>query len=344
MLAKDSLAGVLLGTALGDAVGLVAEGMSPRAIARRFGRLDRFRLLPGVGVVSDDTEQAALVAQSLARAPGDAAGCARAFRRSLAGWFLRLPWGLGLATLRACCRILVGLERSGVMSAGNGSTMRAPIVGVFFADDAPRRRAFGEALARVTHLDPRAVEGSLFAAEVAALCVHAPPSAPRASLVHEALAVVSEPSLRGAILQGVALAESDASPEGAASALGNTGFVIHTLGVASYAFVRAGGDPLDAIATAVAAGGDADTIAAIVGAWAGALHGDSALPRDLVARLAPGPFGERHLRALARDLARRQRGDDAPPAASYFPPLAMLRNLLLFPVVLVSGVRVLLGR
>jgi ADP-ribosylglycohydrolase len=249
-----------------------------------------------------------------------------------------------MATLRSCCRILAGLERSGVMSAGNGSTMRAPVIGVFFADDAPRRRDFGEALARVTHLDPRAVEGSLFAAEVAALCTHVPPSAPRAALVHEALAVVSEPSLRSAILQGVALAQGDASPEDVACTLGNTGFVIHTLGVASYALVRAGNDPLDAIVTAVAVGGDTDTSAAIVGAWTGALHGDSALPRELIARLTPGPFGERHLRALARDLARRQQSDDAPPAATYFPPLAMLRNLLLFPVVLLSGVRVLLGR
>ena len=58
--------GVLLGTAIGDALGLAAEGMSARAIARRFGAVERFHLLGRRGFVSDDTEQSALVAQSLA--------------------------------------------------------------------------------------------------------------------------------------------------------------------------------------------------------------------------------------------------------------------------------------
>jgi ADP-ribosylglycohydrolase len=61
----DRLAGTLLGTALGDALGLPAEGMSARAIARRFGRMDRFRLLGRTGFVSDDAELSALIAQSL---------------------------------------------------------------------------------------------------------------------------------------------------------------------------------------------------------------------------------------------------------------------------------------
>jgi ADP-ribosylglycohydrolase len=65
--ATDRLAGTLLGTAPGDALGLPAEGLSARPISRMFGRIDRFRLLGGTGFVSDDTEQAALVAQSLAR-------------------------------------------------------------------------------------------------------------------------------------------------------------------------------------------------------------------------------------------------------------------------------------
>src|SRR3712207_4875308 len=83
----DRLAGTLLGTALGDALGLPAEGMPAAAVARRFGRMDRYRLLGRTGFVSDDTEQAALVAQSLARCPHDPERCARDFRRALLGWF-----------------------------------------------------------------------------------------------------------------------------------------------------------------------------------------------------------------------------------------------------------------
>ncbi len=342
----DRLAGTLLGTSLGDGLGLVAEGMSAAAIARRFGRVDRFMLLPGRGIVSDDTEQAALVAQSLAREPSDVGRCVRALRRSLAGWFLRLPWGLGLATLRACVRILIGLRESGVRSAGNGASMRAPIVGVFFAHSPERRRSFGEALARVTHTDPQGVEAALFAAEVAAHCAlqspaHATTTATRATLIAAASAIVTEPSLRDAITSAVALAEGGSSPAEAGLALGNTGFVLHTLPLAAFCFVRSGGDPLEAIVDAIAAGGDADTTAAIVGAWAGALHGADALPAPLLARLQGGPFGEAHLRALALDLERRLAGDASPPRARFSPTVAMARNLALFPIVLVQGVRAL---
>jgi ADP-ribosyl-[dinitrogen reductase] hydrolase len=52
---RERLTGVLLGTAVGDALGLVCEGMSAKRIARRFGRLDRFHLLGRTGYVSDDT-------------------------------------------------------------------------------------------------------------------------------------------------------------------------------------------------------------------------------------------------------------------------------------------------
>ena len=96
----DALSGATLGTAIGDALGLPAEGLSPPAIARRFGQLEHYALLGRTGFVSDDTEQSLLVLQSLL-AGGDAYATAARFRRSLVGWFWRLPFGIGLATLRA---------------------------------------------------------------------------------------------------------------------------------------------------------------------------------------------------------------------------------------------------
>src|SRR4051812_43329994 len=173
------LAGALLGTALGNALGLPAERLSAAAIRRRFGRIEDFRLLGRTGFVSDDTEQAALVAQSLARHPGDPDRCVREFRRSLLGWFCRLPWGVGKATIRACVRIGLGIRPSGVMSAGNGAAMRASVIGAFFVDRPADRESFGRALAEVTHRDPRAVEGALYVAELAAACASAPAGAGR---------------------------------------------------------------------------------------------------------------------------------------------------------------------
>src|SRR5712691_9300722 len=202
MRAADRLAGTLLGTALGDALGLATEGMSARAIARRFGRIEQFHLLGATGFVSDDTEQAALVAQSLARSPDDVEPCVRDFRRALLGWFCRLPWGVGRATAVACLRIALGVHPSGIRSAGNGAAMRAAIVGVFFRDEPRKREQFGKAIAEVTHRDIRAVEGALYVAEMAAACARYPyveyhvTPASLTACCQEAAQRINEPSLR----------------------------------------------------------------------------------------------------------------------------------------------------
>jgi ADP-ribosylglycohydrolase len=327
--ARERLEATLLGTAIGDALGLVTEGLSARVIARRFGRVTHYHFLGHTGFVSDDTEQSALVAQSLAQHPHDVDACVRAFRRSLLGWFLRLPWGVGLATLRACVRIALGFARSGVNSAGNGAAMRAAIVGVFI-DDPSLRRAMSDALARVTHTDARAIEGARYVAEVAA----AARDGTTAEVCHDALAVVHEPALRAAIEQGVSLARSGAAPDEAARTLGTTGFVVHTLGFATYVFARSGDDPFEALQHVIAAGGDTDSIGAIVGAWCGARHGGAWIPTALIDALHDGPFGPTHLRALAGDLARREG-----LTARYSAAAAMLRNLALYPVVIAHGLR-----
>jgi ADP-ribosyl-[dinitrogen reductase] hydrolase len=325
----DRVTATLLGTAYGDALGLAAEGMSPKAIARRWGRIERFHLLGRWGFVSDDTEQSALVAQSMARCPGDLDAATRDFRRALLGWFLRLPWGIGLATLRACVRIALGLRRSGVSSAGNGAAMRAAVIGAAL-DDPAQRRLWSDRFAEVTHTDPRAVQGARFVAEVAARAR----DASCAEVLRAALAVVEQPALREAVAAALALAARDAAPEAVVKAPGHTGFVVHTVGLASYAFARWGDAPLRSVQGVIAFGGDTDSIAAIVGAWC------RGPPRRCVdsCRTPRGdarrPFGPTHLRALGADVSAG-RG----LRARYSPVAAMLRNLLLYPVVLAHGLR-----
>lgn len=334
----DRLEAVLLGTALGDALGLPCEGMSALAIARRFGAIDRFRMLGGTGFVSDDTEQSALVAQSLARHPDDLAACVRDFRRSLLGWFFRLPWGVGLGTATACLRIGAGIERSGGKSAGNGAAMRSAIVGVFHRDRPDQRRSFARALAEVTHRDPRAVEGAIFVAEVAALAARSGRARDPSDLLHEAHVVVRDVELGLAIGKGWALAASDVPTAVAAGNCGNSGYVVHTLTLASFAFARLGHDPLRAIQVVIAAGGDTDTVAAIVGAWCGARSGTAWLPADLIDRIHDGPFGPGHLRGLARSLQDAEDGSATGPPR-YSAAAALGRNLALYPVVLAHGFR-----
>jgi ADP-ribosylglycohydrolase len=341
VLVADRLSGTLLGTALGDALGLPAEGLSARAIARRFGRMDRFRLLGKMGFVSDDTEQAALVAQSLARYPDDVDRCVRAFRRSLLGWFCRLPWGVGRATIQACARIALGLSPGGVRSAGNGAAMRAAIIGTFFHDKPGEREVVGRALAEVTHRDIRSLEGALYVAELAAACVRCSVGASLSDCQQQARSIVTNPELGLAIDRAKGLALGGISIPEAARACGTSGFVVHTLAFATFGFLRSGSDPLQALIEAIGAGGDTDSIGAILGGWLGTRHGEAGLPRDLIDRIHDGAFGPTHLRALATCLAQIRDGHPA-PIPSYSPTAAMLRNLALYPIVLGHGFRRLL--
>jgi ADP-ribosylglycohydrolase len=318
---RERLTAVLLGTALGDALGLACEGMSAKRIARRFGRIDRYHLFGRTGYVSDDTEQSALVAQSLALHPSDADRCARAFRRALVGWIWRLPWGVGLATIRASAKIMLGFRTSGVRSAGNGSAMRAAIVGAVLHEDAERRRAFGAAIARTTHTDERAVQGALFVADLVAL---GPADARK---------TVTDPILAGALDRAFELAARSAPTSEASEMLKTTGYVVHSVPFALYCYLRYGDAPLLALQECIGAGGDTDSIAAILGAWLGARHGEAGLPAHLIAELNDGPFGPTHLRGLASSLA-----SGAPPPR-YSRLRALFRNLALYPVVLFHGFR-----
>ena len=79
----DRFRGLLLGTAVGDALGLPAENLSAEKIRRRWRGDWRMRLIFGRGMVSDDSEHTLMVAQALLVQPKDAT----AFQRILLGNF-----------------------------------------------------------------------------------------------------------------------------------------------------------------------------------------------------------------------------------------------------------------
>ena len=333
MVTPERIEGLLIGTAVGDAYGLPFEGMSARAIARRWPNTEpRYRLLGRIGFVSDDTEQAVLILEALLRGGGELDRTVTLFRRSMVAWFWRLPWGIGLSTLKACLLISLGVRNSGRPSAGNGSAMRAAPLAVFFPDDVDARHRFGESLARTTHTDPRAIDGARFVADLAAACLGSHSRADRRALVESALAEVREPRVRAAIEAGI---DASADPD-VRAALPSTGFVVHTLTCAVAFFAAPSATPFAALDACARHGGDTDTIGAILGGWLGALSGPDAFPPVLVETLEVGPFGREQLRALARAAASGARV----PRRSWL--RSLVRKLSLYPVVIAHGLRRLL--
>jgi ADP-ribosyl-[dinitrogen reductase] hydrolase len=337
--------GSLLGTVVGDSLGLPREGMRPGRARAIFGGELRHAFLAGRGMISDDTEHTAMVGQALLATRGDADAFARSLAWRLRGWLLAIPAGIGFATLRALLKLWLGFppQRSGVFSAGNGPAMRAPILGACLGDT-PALRAHVRASTRLTHTDPMAEEGALavaLATHAAAESSGAPPAGPFLSGLLEE---ITTPAMREALiaarehlLRGAPIAEFAASQ---GLERGVTGFVVHSVAVALYGWLAHPGDFRGALTSVVLLGGDADTTGAIVGGIAGAA-GETLIPAPWIEGVWDGPRSVAWLRRLAAALALP--ADDARRVpVPLFWPLIPLRNLFFIAVVFAHVFRRLL--
>jgi ADP-ribosylglycohydrolase len=348
----DAIAGCLLGTAVGDALGLPAEGLPPARLRRLFPDGTRHRFLAGRGMVSDDTEHACMVAQALIASAGDPQRFARHLAGELKRWLLAVPAGAGLATLRATLRLLggIGPDRSGVFSAGNGPAMRAPLLGVCFGADPERLRQLVRASTRLTHTNPKAETGALAVALAAYLASRHEAVAPERYLreLRCLLGSVDEaPELVERIEKAAAGAERGESPAEFAAAMGWErrgvgGYIYETVPAVLQCWFRHGRDFRTVVPAMIAAGGDTDTTAAILGGIVGAGVGTAGIPAEWIDGLREWPRSVAWMERLTSRLADViARGEPQPPLPVPFPAVA-LRNLLFLGAVLYHGLRRLL--
>jgi ADP-ribosylglycohydrolase len=344
----DRLAGILLGTAVGDSLGLPAEALSPERRRRLLPGGWRHRLLFNRGMFSDDTEHTLFVGQSLLKHPDDAKAFQRRLAWHLRWWFAALPAGTGRATARACLKLWLGFPppRSGVYSAGNGPAMRSAIIGGYFCSKPEWLRQFVSASTRLTHTDPKAAIGAEAVARLAAYAVmHDPTERPTIDEIVDILAGLVPhdeawstwiEQLQVAYQKGTSVAEFAVS---LGLEKGVTGYVYHTVPVAVYAWFRHYGDFRAALEAALDCGGDTDTVGAIAGALAGATVGAAQIPEDWLREIVDWPRSVRLLRRIGEQLARQQ-GTGCPLGeVSYFWPAILPRNLLFLLVVLFHGLR-----
>jgi ADP-ribosylglycohydrolase len=352
---SDRIAGAILGTAVGDALGLPREGLSRRRAGRLFGGPPlRHHFLFGRGMVSDDTEHTCMTGQALLRAPDDADRFARALAWRLRFWLLGLPAGTGWATLRAVVKLWLGFppSRSGVWSAGNGPAMRAALLGVCLGQDRERLRAHVRASARLTHTDPRAERGAFLVALAAHFgAVHGPQGVRGDVFLREAREALpdADDELRGLLDHVEEHLRREAPAVELADALGLrrgvSGYVYHTVPVALYGWLRHPGDFRQAVEEVIVLGGDADSTGAVVGAIAGATVGAGGIPAAWLDGLLEWPRSVAWMRRLAERLARQFPAGASPerqgPLPLFWPGL-MPRNLFFLAAVLAHGFRRLL--
>lgn len=338
--------GCMLGTAVGDAAGLRREGLTPSRAKKLYGVDVSPNLFAGYGMCSDDTEHTVMVARALALASRDP----ERFERLLAGqlklWLLAAPAGVGLATLRACLKLLIGFgaNRSGVFSAGNGPAMRSALIGVTSGSDAECEELVRRST-RLTHTDPRAEEGALVVARAAGLAINKSPLAPLHFLRSEAQRVTGQ-DLGGRLAAACRSLDEGRSPrEFAVSqgwSQGISGYVNQTVPAALYCWAASPNDFRQSVTDAVLLGGDTDSVAAITGAIAGANLGDSAIPAEWIAGLSEWPRNVEWMRRTALALEENLLGERLvnPPSMHWLATLP--RNAVFAAVVLGLGFRRLL--
>jgi len=342
---QERFAGLLLGTAIGDALGLPAENLSADRIRRRWKGQWKMRFVFGRGMVSDDTEHTLMVAQALLTHPDDA----NAFQRTLAWkfrwWFVGLPGGVGLATAKACLKLWIGFpaDKCAVNSAGSGPPMRSAILGAYFADNSAKRREFVLASSRLTHRGWQAETAAMAVAECAAL-VTASNGQPEPALIFSTLEKLSSEPEWQRILNTIKVSlEAKLSVRDFACAFGLknavSGYSLHVVPVALYAWLRHPGDFRMALTSALDCGGDTDTVGAILGALAGVSGGTYCIPAEWLNSLWEWPRSRSVMEQIAARLAEQRASTQPRGPVHYFWPAVMLRNFLFLVAVLLHGFR-----
>lgn len=265
--------GVLLGQAIGDNLGSVAEFSTPAQLAARYpsgvrelaggARYGGTVLAPGQP--TDDTELALALARSLVRCGGYRESDVReSYRR----WADSGPFDMG----NTCAQALTPPYRRSESSESNGSLMRVSPLAVACTPE--RAGHFALVDASLTHANP--YPGRVNACYAAALSDVVAGAEPAVALLRHA------GDLRAEVETFMAAPPGDVSG-------GNMGWVRHAFHLTCYFAANGAGFEEDLVAV-VGMGGDADTNGAIVGAFLGGVHGEEGIPRrwrDVIAAFDP---------------------------------------------------------
>ncbi len=307
----SAILGSLLGIAIGDAMGLPFEGLSPQRQVKLAPKLDSHRFLFGYGMFSDDTDHACIVAQALIASGGDPEFFGSDLARRLRRWFLGLPAGVGFATLRSCLKLCVGFshKHSGVFSAGNGPAMRAPLLGICFGDDYRLLKSFVRISTKLTHIDDKAEIGARSIALAAHMASREKYIVPRDFFLELERFLEDLPSEEFYKIVQVVLDSLDRGETTGELVLaqgwrkGVSGYMLHTVPVVLHCWLRNQNDYKNAIIEIIRCGGDTDTTAAILGGIVGASCCELNIPKPWVEKICDRPCTVKWIKQLAVQLA-----------------------------------------
>jgi len=298
--------GALAGLALGDALGMPTQAMSPEQIRAVYGRITELvdgdasqPYAPGMpaGSVTDDTEQALLIASLLVRGRGTSSGRvaldAGEFAHALLAWEdSMIERGsldlLGPSTKAALERVRAGEDPLTVGGEGttNGAAMRVTPIGIAMPTADPQ--AFADAVwssCQVTHATRQGFQSAALVAAAVSMGIDAARSTTPdlRGLLWKALSYVDslpergawtpDPDVVAATRRAMQLVANPASSS-LECLVEQVGTSVASAQAIPMAFALLARDPSpQALLDAANLGGDTDTIGAIAGAILGAALG-----------------------------------------------------------------------
>lgn len=307
----DRALGALTGLALGDALGMPTQSLSREQIARDIGPVtglidarDDQPIAPSMpaGSVTDDTEQALLVARLLVDGGGTVTP--RAFADALMAWeeTMRAKGSLDLlgpSTSAAIASIAAGADPASAGKTGttNGAAMRVTPVAIAVpsADPEPLLRAVHD-LSFVTHNTGLGLSGAAAIAGAVSAAIdgagvddalaYGIDLARRAESMGHWVAGASIPDRAEWVLPTTSAMDVGELADFLVGVVGTSvqsqESVVSALVIAS----RFRDDPYAGLCLAATIGGDTDTVAAMAGAILGAANGAAVFPDGAVATMS----------------------------------------------------------
>lgn len=291
---KDYVRGVIVGVAIGDALGMPAESLSPVSVQKHYGNINTYRTPRRHsfhklkrGQWTDDTQLTLAIGESIIKMKGinfeDIADAhISAFNSSRRGW--------GKTTIQGCQKLIMGCDwwdAGGNSGAGNGPPMKIAPVGVLYGlgiINLTELIATCVNISKMTHGDVRAGVAAVVQAYLVGKAIMNDEPYNLMCEISEVYKLArriedfSEDSLTGK-LELMPMIKGLKYDKQIRDIFGAGAFVNESLPFTYSIILKYQGNIEKCLEALVNMGGDSDTNASMAGAILGAFHGYKAFPQ-----------------------------------------------------------------
>lgn len=303
---KSKFLGALIGTSVGDALGMPVQGWTWENIKQEYDEIRE--MLDGwlpAGHYTDDTEMMIGIAESLIENKGfNGDHLAKTFIKNFNAYR-----GYGFGPPRVLQWISQGeawnkasAKLFGSGSYGNGAAMRIAPIGILYHDNPEELRSITYKSSQITHAHELGKEGAALQAYSIALAVStAPTQLKTQSFLKKLCDYIKKDSVYTQKVKTIRklLAEKPDKIK-VIEELGNGIEAFNSVPTAIYSFLSHHDSFEAAVVYAVNLGGDTDTIGAMTGAISGAYHGINSIPERWKKKLEKADY----IKELAEKLWR----------------------------------------